>query len=93
MRMVGRPGAMKNNLYPPRFLLGRMWQDKIKGLKMKEEKYIKLTTAAREKGVARAAVYFALAKNRIDMIEFDGVPFIIKNEKYRVWAPKSSDKK
>ena len=54
---------------------------------MKKEKYIKITTAAREKGVARAAVYFALAKGRIDLIEFDNVPFIIVNEKFRAWQP------
>ena len=54
---------------------------------MKKEKYIKITTAAREKGVARAAVYFALAKGRIDMIEFDDAPFIIVNEKFRSWQP------
>jgi len=48
---------------------------------------IRITTAARQKGIARAAVYFAIATGKIDTATVDGTVMVVDNDKFRQWTP------
>ena len=49
---------------------------------------IKVTTAAKKKGVSRQSVYAALAFQHINGEKIDGVLFVINNRKFECWTPK-----
>jgi len=54
---------------------------------------LKTTNAAKQKNVSRAAVLFAAIRGRIDMVEIDGTPHVINNDKFHEWTPRVKDPK
>lgn len=50
--------------------------------------YIRVTTAAREKGVSRAAVYYALASGKINGETIAGTVMVVKDAAFEAWQPK-----
>lgn len=55
--------------------------------------YIRVTTAAREKGVARAAVYYALASGKIHGETIAGTVMVVRDAAFEAWLPKNKSKK
>jgi len=51
--------------------------------------YITIAQAAREKGVSRAAVYYAIRLKFVDFEKIAGTDHIIRNEKFAAWTPKT----
>jgi hypothetical protein len=49
---------------------------------------IRVTTAAREKGVARAAVYYALASGKLHGEKIEGTVMVVKDAAFEAWRPK-----
>lgn len=48
---------------------------------------IRVTTAARIKGVSRATIYFAIASGVIDIHKVENTIHIVDNDKFRQWTP------
>ncbi|OQA28721.1 MAG: hypothetical protein BWY57_03467 [Betaproteobacteria bacterium ADurb.Bin341] len=61
--------------------------DVFKTLGIEFPERIKVTNAAREKGVARAAVYYALASGKITGERIAGTVMVVDNDKFRQWTP------
>jgi len=53
------------------------------------DKYIKPAAAAREKGVSRAAIYQALACEKINGEMVAGSKLVVRDAKFAEWTPKS----
>jgi len=51
--------------------------------------YIKPAAAAREKGVSRAAIYQALAREVIRGEMVAGSKLVVRDEKWDAWTPKT----
>lgn len=51
-------------------------------------KHITVTKTAREKGVARAAVYYALASGKIHGERIAGTVMVVRNAAFEAWQPK-----
>ena len=49
---------------------------------------LKVSSAAKKKGVSRQSVYAALAYQHINGQRIDGVLFVINNRKFERWTPK-----
>ncbi|KKL05928.1 hypothetical protein LCGC14_2601120 [marine sediment metagenome] len=49
--------------------------------------YLKVTNAAKIKGVSRAAVTQAVASGKIHQKMIDGTPYILENRAFEVWNP------
>lgn len=49
--------------------------------------YLKVTNAAKIKGVSRAAVTQAVASGKIHSKEIDGTPYILINRAFENWKP------
>jgi len=54
---------------------------------MSKTEFLKITTAARDKGVSRASVYFAIANGVLDAEKIGGTLMIVDNNKFRQWTP------
>jgi hypothetical protein len=54
---------------------------------------IRVTTAAREKGVARGAVYYALASGKIHGHTVESTVMVVKDAAFEAWRPKTKLKK
>ncbi len=52
--------------------------------------YLKVTVAARIKGVSRAAVTQAIASGKIHSKEFGGTHLVLQNRAFENWKPKRS---
>lgn len=61
--------------------------DVFKTLGIEFPERIKVTTAARIKGVARASVLYAIYKQRLDTATVDGTVMVVDNDKFRQWTP------
>jgi predicted DNA-binding protein (UPF0251 family) len=49
--------------------------------------YLKVTNAAKKKGVSRAAVTQAVAAGKIHQKLIDGTPYILENRAFENWKP------
>lgn len=54
---------------------------------------IRVTTAASEKGVARAAVYYALASGKLHGETIAGTVMVVRDAAFEAWRPKTKLKK
>jgi hypothetical protein len=56
-------------------------------------KYININKSAREKGVARGAVYYALASGKINGETIAGTVMVVRDAAFEAWRPKTKLKK